>query len=196
MGRHTLAGSTATAGRDDVAKLLYRDAMPSHLDERAHDSPNHVPQKAVGRDFKAPRRFGKPHPLRLRERAKRGFHVGSRLAERGKILLRQQPLCRRVHRSEIKRIVHFARIGRKKWIFLRVNIVMVRARGGTEAGMHVLCDRFHALHCNVARQYPIQPIRELLPVKNAIIIEMRHHFPRMDTRIGPASPHRFDRLPQ
>ena len=120
MRWHTLAGGTAAMSRDDLLKFFNRNATATDFDERADDGANHIAKKTIGRDFKTPRIVGKLMPMGLGERAEGRFHVGSGLAKRREIRLREQPLGGFVHRLEVERIVHFARIIAQKWVFARV----------------------------------------------------------------------------
>ena len=147
-------------------------------------------------------------PTSVGECAKGRFHVGSGLAKRREIRLREQPLGGFVHRVEVERIVHFARIIAQKWVFARVYIIVVRARSGTESGVQVGSDWLDALQSDVARKKAIQTIDKLLTIKllpvyqigsgkillRPFIIEMNDHFSGVDTGIGAPCADGFNRL--
>lgn len=89
MRWHTLAGGTAAVSRDDLLKFFYRNAAATNFDERADNGANHIAKKTVGCDFKTPRIVGKLMPTSVGECAESRFHVGSGLAKRREIRLRE-----------------------------------------------------------------------------------------------------------
>ncbi len=104
MARHRLSSRAAVFTLDDLAKLIYSDAMSAHFHQCAYYGAHHVAEKAVGSDGKHPLR-ALLLPSRVSDLAIIGFHIGVEFAERGEVGERQHSLCRLVHQLEVELIV-------------------------------------------------------------------------------------------
>ena len=82
MAGHRLSSRAAVFTLNDLAKLIYSDAMSAHFHQCAHYGAHHVAEKAVGSDGK--------HPLRalllpscVSDLAIICFHIGVEFADPG-----------------------------------------------------------------------------------------------------------------
>ena len=203
MRRHALACLTATMAEHGLTELLKRHAMAPHFDEGTHDGAHHVAKEAVGRDLEAPLCRRQLVPLGMGEPAECGLHVGTGLAECGKVLLRQQPLGSLVHEREIELVVGFPGIMAKEGVFSGMQIVMVRARSGAETRVHVGSHCLDALHGDVGGQDAVEPVGQLLSVGGEVggegnlrMVEVGHHHACVDTGIGTTCSDHLYRLPE
>jgi hypothetical protein len=62
--------------------------------------------------------------------------------------------------------------------------------------VHIIVHKLHTVHSDVARQNPVQFIRQLLKVNGLTEIKVRHHLSRMHACVSPASTRHADLLAQ
>ena len=87
MGWHALACRRTATVFYDALKNGKGDAMTSHFDKRPYNSSHHITQEAVSGDLEAPSVGFQLMPLGMGKVADGGLHIGSDLAETGKVVL-------------------------------------------------------------------------------------------------------------
>ena len=92
--------------------------------------------------------------------------------------------CRLVHETEIEVIVRLKRIAAEEGRLVRMDVVMICACLGTEAGVHIVADRLDAMDGNVGRHDAVEAVAHLLMVDRLGDIKVCSHVAGMDTRIG------------
>ncbi len=101
-----------------------------------------------------------PTTARTMLRRKRLAVISTLAKSREVIIFHQNCRCL-VHQVKIELIVKFTRISPQKRFLDRMYIIMVRARSGTETCMHIVGNRFHTTHGDVARQKTVEFIYQL-----------------------------------
>jgi hypothetical protein len=189
-----------TFRQDDGGPARLRPRLPDR-DQRAHQRPDHVVAERV-RHHRRHRYPGRvPPPLKPSQRPHRRRPL-TPSAERGEIMLAEQPRRRRVHRRQVKppgqphRPVPLQRIGK-----LRIVADPVRVPPPQRGEPRIEPGRcpFGAEHPQIVGQHPAQPVQEPIPVLRPHRVrhqEMSHLPPRMHPRVGPPGHGQPGRLPQ
>ena len=196
MARHRRASLAAVFLLDNLAKLLHRDLVAAHLDERAHDGAHHVAQKAVGGDGKHPL-VALALPSRMRDAAVVGLHVGVKFGKRGEVGVSHHALGGTVHQVEVEAAgtVPAQRVAKRRLHV--VGEVLVGARRGVETRVLVVAHGKHAVDGDILAQQLVEAVNELVAVGNGLLhIHVGIRRRGVHPSVGASGSHHLDGLSQ
>ena len=103
-------------------------------------------------------------------------------------MLADQPLCARLHRGDVERLVHHQRTPMRQRRARNAveDQVTVAAREGAEAGMEIVGHRLCPVQADVARQVAVGAEQPGARAARGLGIEVRHLRARVHAGIGTA----------
>ena len=189
---HALAGGAAIAGADHVVESVEGEAVLAHFEQCAHHGAHHVAQEAVGGDFEAPGLQVFLDPAGAGEVAGVGLVVGAGLAETAEVGVLHEAGGGFVHQREVEGIVVAAGIGPAEGVLALVEVVVVGACRGAEAGVGVVGDGHHGVDADVGGQQAVEFEGQLRAVHRLVRVEVGHHETGVHAGVGASRGHEID----
>ena len=152
MAQHGGTGTAAVFLLNDTTKILDAHLATAYLEQGAHDCTHHIAQEAIGLDNEDPLVLTYLLPPGLHDTAVVGGNIGVELAEAGEVNIVEQSAGSLVHPLKVGRMEETHREMAIEGVLGCRYIVVIGARGGTEAGMGIVRDGLHLLNSNILRQ--------------------------------------------
>ena len=186
MTGHGGAGTATVFLLNHLTERIDTHLATSHLEEGAHNGTHHVAQEAVGLDDKAPLVLAHLFPMGLHDAAVVGSHIGVELTETGEVNIVEESASSLVHERKVGRMEEPHRAVTVEGILGRGHVVVVGARGGTEACMGIGLHGLHLLHGDVLGKQAIELVGKTGAIDLLLGIEVGYHLQGMHTGIGAA----------
>ena len=184
MPWHGGAGTAAVFLLYHPTELIDGHLATPHLEEGAHDGTHHVAQEAVGLDDEAPLMLAHLFPSGLHDAAVVGGDIGVELAEAGEVDIIEEAAGSLVHPLEVGRMEETHGAMAAEGVLGRRHVVVIGARGGTEAGMGIALHGLHPLHGYILWEETVELVGKAGTVNSLLGIEVGNHLQGMNTGIG------------
>ena len=184
MARHGGAGTATVFLLYHTAKVIDGHLATANLEEGAHDGTHHVAQEAVGLDDEAPLVLTHLLPPGLHDAAVVGGHIGVELAEAGEVYVLEELLGSLVHALKVGRMEQPHGAMTAERVLGCRHIVVIGARGGTEACMGIGRHGLNALHSDIGREQAVELVGKAGAIDLLLGVEVGYHLQRMHTGIG------------